>query len=78
MEKSVNWTDYIPTVRTELNKIRKNELPKNINEYTYPIPQNLKLIEDEKNLKSEKDSKSEKKEQLYKKIKPKFKIGRYV
>lgn len=64
-----------------MNKIRKNELPKNINEYTYPIPQNLKLIENENDVKNEKlesESKPKDKEQLYKKIKPKFKIGRYV
>lgn len=37
-----NWTDIVGTVRTKLNAARKKELPDNINEYEYPVQEDLR------------------------------------
>ncbi len=62
-----NWTEFIPTVRKQLNEIRETNLPKDINSYVYPTPNDTKEIVTKK-----------KGEIIYEKIKPKFKVGQYV
>jgi hypothetical protein len=37
-----NWTDIVGTVRAKLNAARKKELPKDINEYEYPVQEDLR------------------------------------
>lgn len=58
-----NWTQFIPIIRTKLNEIREKELPKNINSYEYPTPN---------------DTIKSKNKDTYEIIQPKFKVGQYV
>jgi len=69
-KKFVNWPEFVPTIRTELNKIREKKLPQDINSYEYAIPNNVKEI-------PQSDSKKSKVPK-YELIKPKFKVGQYV
>lgn len=62
---SKNWLPVIPTIREELNAIRKKKLPKKINSYEYPHFDPMKKIE--------KKGKAE-----YELIKPKFNKGQMV
>jgi hypothetical protein len=64
-KKFANWPEFVPTIRTELNKIRED-----INSYKYAIPNNVKEI-------PQSDSKKSKVPK-YELIKPKFKVGQYV
>jgi len=60
----------VPTIRTELNRIREKKLPQDINSYEYAIPNNVKEI-------PQSDSKKSKAPK-FEVIKPKFKVGQYV
>lgn len=66
-----NWTDIVGTVRTKLNAARKKVLPKDINEYEYPVQEDLREVEV---IKSKKGTT----EKRYERIKPKYRVGRYV
>jgi len=68
-----NWTDVVTVVRTELNKVRKKELPEDINSYEYPVQEDLK----EKEIVVKKKGKKHI-ETVYEQIKPKFRIGQMV
>lgn len=67
-----NWLDIIPYLRKELNEYRdiSDQLPKNINTYVYPTPDDA--IEHVKQKKGKYISSE------YELIKPKFKIGDFV
>jgi hypothetical protein len=68
-----NWTDIVGLVREKLNAARKKKLPDNINEYEYPVQEDLTEIEVP--IKSKKAVAVEKR---YAQIKPKYRVGRYV
>jgi hypothetical protein len=70
-----NWTDIVPIVRQKLNAARKKSVPKNINEYQYPVQEDLEEVEEEVPIKSKKATILTK---HYKQIKPKYRVGRYV
>lgn len=67
-KRSVNWIDFVPKVRAQLNKIREKKLPANINEHEYPTVNDTKEVK----------SKDPDKKVTYELIKPKFKVGQYV
>jgi hypothetical protein len=69
-KRFVNWTEFVPTVRQELNAIRKKDLPDDINSYEYPVQQDLKEVVGKKAKKKGK--------KVYEVIQPKFKVGQYV
>jgi hypothetical protein len=68
-----NWTDVVNTVRVKLNAARKKTLPDNINEYEYPVQEDLKEVK--VSIKSKKATTIVKR---YEQIKPKYKVGCYV
>lgn len=70
-KRCVNWTDIVPIVREKLNAVRKKSVPENINEYEYPVQEDLKEV-------TVKSKKSEKPLVRYERIEPKYKVGRYV
>jgi len=72
-KRFVNWTEFVPTVRTELNEIRVKKLPADINAHVYPVQNDLKEIVGKKA-----KTKGKKSEKVYEVIKPKFKVGQYV
>ena len=61
-KKFVNWTEAVPTIRTELNKIRKKKLPSNINSYEYPTTDNTVPLTKRQGV------------TIYKIVQPKYKI----
>jgi len=69
-KKFVNWPEFVPTIRTELNKIREKKLPQDINSYEFPVQEDLKEV-------IVKSKKSEKPLVQYERIEPKYKVGRY-
>ena len=68
-----NWTEIVPTIRLELNKLREKKLPKDINSYKYATPDDTKEVTT-----IVKKDKTEKEVKILEDIKPKFKIGQYV
>jgi len=67
------WTDVLPQIREELNKIRRAKLPDNIYTYNYPVWNAEKEIKNDSTKTT--DSKQEK---LYEDIPPKYKVGDLV
>jgi hypothetical protein len=67
-KRSVNWLDFVPKVRAQLNAIREKKLPSNINSYEYPTVNDTKEVK----------SKDPDKKVTYQVIKPKFKVGQEV
>jgi hypothetical protein len=68
-----NWTDVVGVIRTELNAVRKKEVPEDINSYEYPVQEDLKKREIVVKRKGEKHT-----ETVYDQIKPKYRIGQMV
>jgi hypothetical protein len=67
-KRQANWLPFIPTLREQLNAIRKKDVPDDINSYEYPVQKDLQEIPSSK-AKGKKE---------YVEIKPKFKVGQYV
>jgi len=67
-KRVVNWVDFVPKVRAQLNAVREKKLPSNINRHDYPTVNDTKLIK----------SKNPKEKDTFELIKPKFKVGQYV
>jgi hypothetical protein len=65
------WTDVIDTVRTQLNDIRRKQLPEDIRKYNYQPWSGYKQLEMA-------DSKKLVKEKRYEMIQPKYKVGDLV
>jgi len=72
-KRSKAWVDSVDLIRTKLNHIRIKEMPTDIAAYTYPIFNNGKEIKDNEKLKFKEEDK-----QLFKMIKPKYKVGDLV
>jgi hypothetical protein len=71
-----NWTEIIPTVREELNKIRKRKLPTNLKEdNSQPLVNTTKEVEKTITDKKTGNTKTVIEEEF---IKPKFKVGQMV
>ncbi|RZK10534.1 MAG: transposase [Flavobacterium sp.] len=68
-----NWTDVVDQVREGLNAIRKKKVPKDINSYEYPVPEDTREV-----LVSKKIKKKTVKVKRYELINPKFQVGQYV
>ena len=67
------WTEILPVIREELNKIRRVKLPDNIYTYNYPVWNAEKEIKND--ITTTTDSKQEK---VYEDIPPKYKVGDLV
>lgn len=65
------WTDIIPLLRRELNKIRKKKMPENLNSFVYPTANDTKVVTE-----VTKDKKGNEKVVKYNvEVKAKFKVG---
>jgi hypothetical protein len=73
-----NWIEAVPLVREQLNSIRKKKLPKNINSYEYPVPNDVKTVEKEKVVIDKKGKKKIIKVSEKVLIRPKFRVGQMV